>query len=576
MTPRALGALLLRRRRRRAAAVIAGHGVATAVALAGPLLLGEAVDHTIEGRAVGGPLLGFVAVTAVAAALTGAATASGATLTEEVLADLRRRVVDAVVGRPVAEVERRGIADIVTRATTDVEAITEALRRGAPRLVVAVLTITLTAIALTIAAPALAVAAAVGLVVALPPVRWYARRCGPVYAAERSANAGRIGAFHDGVVAARLVRSHVRTDEQLLRQARADAAWVDAAMTGARIRIVARTGVGAGIAAALATVVATGTVAVDSGWTSIGAVTAAVLYVLRAVEPIELLVHELDELQIARAAAARVAAVIDEPAPASRPAVAARPEPSDHRLRCRGVRFSYRPGVEVLRGIDLDIAPGERVALVGASGAGKSTLARILGGVHPPDAGTVELGGADLCGLDAGTLRRWIMVLEQEGQLFAGTVADNLRLVAAGADDDELRGALDGAGCGWVDTLPRGLDEEVGTGGRALSPVQARQLALAQVILADARVVVLDEATAGFDATAALRAGVGLDAALRGRTVVQVSHRLETARRADRILVVHGGRLVEDGHHDDLVGDDGPYASLWRSWSTPADPPPHR
>lgn len=576
MTPAVLAVELLRPRRARVAAVVGGYVLATAVALAGPPLLGAAVDRTIEGRGVGAQLLAFVAVVAVAALVTGVVSARGSALTEEVLADLRGRVVDGVTERPIGEVEGAGIADVLTRATADVEAITDALRRGVPRLVVATLTIVLTGVALALVAPALAAATVVGVLVAMPPVRWYARRCGPVYATERDANAERIRAFHEGAVTARLVRAHGRAGAQQHAQERADSTWVAAAMSGARIRIVARSGVGAGVSAALATVVTVGAVAVERGWSSIGAVTAAVLYVLRAVEPIELLVHELDELQTARAAAARVAATITRVAPRSRPPATPSEHPADHGLRCRGIRFAYRPGVDVLRGIDLDIPAGERVALVGPSGAGKSTLARVLGGVHPPDAGTVELGGIDLRRLDDGTLRRWIVVLEQEGQVFAGTIADNLRLVAPTATDAELQGALAASGCEWVDHLPRGLADVVGTGGRALSPVQARQLALAQVVLADPAVVVLDEATAGFDAAAARRTGAGLEAALRGRTVVQVSHRLDTARRADRVVVVVGGRIVEAGHHDELIGGDGPYAALWRSWAAPAAPPTNR
>ncbi len=224
----------------------------------------------------------------------------------------------------------------------------------------------------------------------------------------------------------------------------------------------------------------------------------------------------------------------------------------------------------MLHGIDLDIEPGEKVAIVGPSGAGKSTLARILAGVHPPDSGSVCLGGTDLRHLDHDTLRRWVIMLEQEGHVFAGTLADNLRLVAPDATRHDLLDALRRVGAMWVDDLPGGIDREVGAGGWALGAGQARQLALARVMLADPPVVVLDEATAGFDAGSGRRACTGLDAALAGRTVVLVSHRLDSARSADRVLFVVDGSVRETGTHEELVSLGGRYAELWQAWAAPA------
>ncbi|MFP5378088.1 MAG: ABC transporter ATP-binding protein [Acidimicrobiia bacterium] len=578
MTAAAVALALVRRRRRPVAGVVALHATATAVALAGPPLIGRAVDRLAAGRPVGDLVGAFVLVTAAAAALAGAAARSGAAVGEHLLADLRAGVVEAVAARPPPPAGDRRTADLLTRATVDVEAVSTAVRDGVPRLVVAALTVVLTGVALAVVAPVLAAASLAGAAAAAPPLRWYLRRSGPVHRAERAANAERVRAFHDGAAGAVVVAAFGREDDQVAAQAAADRAWVDAAMGGARLRVVARTAVAVGTAAALASVVATGAFGVGAGALSVGAVTAAVLYVLRAVEPLEMVVHQLDELQTARAALGRVAAALGPPPPsppppaprrAPRPSPPAPPSPSPAGagLRARGVRFAYRPGHDVLHGVDLDVAAGERVALVGPSGAGKSTLARVLGGVHPPGAGTVELGGVDLAVLGRAGLRRWVAVLEQDDHVFAGTLADNLRLVAPRATDAELLDVMAGVGARWVAELPGGLATPVGAGARPLAPVHARQLALARVVLADPAVVVLDEATAGFDAASARSAESGLDAALAGRTVVVVSHRLGSARRADRVVVVADGRIAEQGPHAELVGAGGPYASLWRAWA---------
>ena len=559
---------MLNARRGAVVAVLAAHVAAAAAGVAGPPLLGAALDRIAAGDGVTTILATFVGVVAVASALTIVAARWSARLSEGLLADLRTRVTDAIAAQPVSAIEQAGTGDLLTRATADVEAISIALRQGVPWLLIALLTVSLTAAALLLVAPLLAAAALGGALVAAPAVWWYLRRCGRIYDAERSANGQRVRAFHDAVVTASLSRAYGRTDEQQAKQARSDLTWFEAAMAGARVRLVARSGVTAGVAVALGGVVAVGAAAVEGGALTVGAVTTAVLYLLRVVEPIELLIHQLDELQTARAAAARVAETVGAaPAPPEPRATPGATGPPDGRVRATDVSFSYVPGNRVLHAIELEVGAGEHVALVGPSGAGKSTMARLLAGVHRPDAGAVEVGGVDLRELDAISLRRWIVVLEQEDHVFAGSVADNLRLVAPDAGDDALLDALAAVGATWIDDLPGGLHGEPGAGAPRLSPVQARQLALARVLLVDPPVVVLDEATAGFDGESARTAESGLDAALTGRTVISVSHRLDTARRADRIVLVADGRIAEAGSHEELVAAGGDYAALWQAWT---------
>jgi ABC-type multidrug transport system fused ATPase/permease subunit len=241
--------------------------------------------------------------------------------------------------------------------------------------------------------------------------------------------------------------------------------------------------------------------------------------------------------------------------------------PADERIAARDLRYAYREGHDVLHGIDLDLVPGERLAVVGPSGAGKSTLGRMLAGIHPPTGGSVTIGGVPLVDLPLEELRGHVALVTQEQHVFVGSVADNLRLAAPDAGDDELRRALAAVDAwGWVEALDEGLDTQVGSGGAPLTPAQAQQLALARLVLLDPHTLVLDEATSLLDPRAARHLERSLSAVLAGRTVVAIAHRLHTAHDADRVAVVDDGRITEIGPHDELVAAGGDYAALWRSW----------
>jgi ABC-type multidrug transport system fused ATPase/permease subunit len=301
------------------------------------------------------------------------------------------------------------------------------------------------------------------------------------------------------------------------------------------------------------------------GQVSLGQVTAATLYVQMLIDPVDRVVAILDELQVGAASLARLLGVAQVPDDR----VATGAQPQGEKIDADAVRFAYVEGRDVLHGVDLSVGVGERIAMVGPSGAGKSTLGRLLAGIHPPRAGSVTVGGVGLTELPLADLRGHVALVTQEHHVFVGTVRENLALAAPpGAGDEEIWSALTAVDADeWVRALPRGLDEVVGSGGRALTAAQAQQVALARLVLADPHTLVLDEATSLIDPRAARHLERSLAAVLHGRTVIAIAHRLFSAHDADRVAVVEDGRLAEFGSHDELVAADGSYAALWRSWN---------
>jgi ATP-binding cassette subfamily C protein len=558
-TRRSLGALV-RPHRLLLAGTVAALVAATAAVLAVPPLLGAIVDAVIaDGPAAGvdGPALGILAALVARALLSALGALLTARLGELVLAGLRERVVARALGVRPADVERAGSGDLLQRVGGDVSVVSEGVRRAVPLLVLAGLEVGLTLVGLAVLDWRLALAGLAPLPVWVLATRWYARVSGPLYAAERAAEGRRTQSVLAGVGGAATVRAFRLRTPLLERIGRDSTAAVTASL--AAMRAQSRFGAalnGAELVGVLALLV-TGFWLVRAEAVTVGTATAAVLYFLRLFDPIGALLFLLDEAQSAGAALARLVGVADLPLP---PAPAAPRRPRDASVRLTGVRHAYDGGPEVLHGVDLEIAPGERVAVVGPSGAGKTTLGAVLAGVQEPTAGGVTIGGVPLT--DLAEPRRHVAVVTQEVHVFAGTVADDLRLARPGATDAELRAALDRVGADLA------LDAVVGDGGDELDATAAQLLALARLVLADPAVAVLDEATAEAGSAGARVLERAADAALAGRTAVVIAHRLTQAAAADRVVVLEKGRIVESGPHAELVAAGGSYAALWRAWST--------
>lgn len=565
-TRRMVGRLLAARRRLvlLAAAVLVASTVAS---LAPPLLLGRIVDVAVAGRpasALDGPIAGLLAATVAGAILTGFGIALVAKVGTEILTDLRERVVEQALATPLADLEQHGTGDLVSRVSGDVEVVADAVDEGIPEFVSSGLLLVLTVAGLAALDWRLALAGLTAGPIQALSARWYVRRAVPVYAAEREAAGDRTQALHSAISGAptiwafRLVGHHV--DRIADRSARAR----DLAVATGRIRALLFARLNAAELAGLAASLAVGFALVRAGDATVGEATAAALFFHRLFDPIGGLVLLLDNVQEAAAALARLVGVAGRPPP---PDPTASP-PADGSVDVAGVSFAYPGGPDVVRDVDLRLAAGEKLALVGPSGAGKTTLGKLVAAIHQPRTGRVLIGGVPAAGPGAGGRRRAVVLVTQEVHVFAGTLGDDLRLARPDATDDELLAALARVGAlAWVQALPEALDTTVGSGGTEIDSLRTQQLALARVALADPLVVVLDEATAEAGSAGARRLEASTRAVLEGRTGLIIAHRLTQAAAADRIAVLDGGVVVQCGTHAELVTAEGPYAEYWAAWS---------
>jgi len=292
---------------------------------------------------------------------------------------------------------------------------------------------------------------------------------------------------------------------------------------------------------------------------SLGTVVAATLYLRQLSTPIDTILVWVETLQSSLASFARIEGLASQTHRSTTTAAA----PVDQHIVITDVYYAY-DDTDVLNGVSLDVQAGEQLAVVGTSGAGKTTLARLIAGIDRPRAGSVTVGGAVIADLPPEQLREHVILVTQEHHVFADPLRDNLTIAAPHATDNQLISALRDVGADWIDELPDGLDTDLGT--HSISGSQAQHIALARVLLANPHTLVLDEATALLDPTAARHTERALAATVKGRTVIAIAHRLHTARDADRIAVMDAGRITELGAHHELTTANGAYAALWQAW----------
>jgi ATP-binding cassette subfamily B protein len=542
----------------------------TACVLAGPFLVRYAIDDGILAHDAGNldqAVIGYALVALLAFVVLRTQVALIGRIGEGFLRDLRIRAFDHLQALSLGWYDTQKAGVVVSRLTSDIDSLAELVQMGLLMFVQNSLLLLVSIVVLGLVSWQLLLTAIVALPFVVAASIKFQRDSNKAYLVVRDRIGATLSSLQEGLAGVRVIQAYARERRQVDGFLRTSGELYDAHMDSVRISAWYLPVIeGAGVITT-ATTLAVGGWLVSQGEITLGTVTFFVLTLSNLFEPLNQLSQLFNTVQSAGAGLDKLFVLLD-----TRPEVDDPDDPvplvASGAIELEDVTFRYGTGPVVLGGVSLRIAPGERLAVVGATGAGKSTVAKLVARFYDPVEGVVRIGGVDLRDVALDDLRRHVCVVPQEGFLFAGSIRDNVRVGRCSATDAEVDDALRAVGAyERFAALAEGLDTPVRERGSRLSAGEKQLVSLARAALADPEVLVLDEATSSLDPGTERLVEHAIENLMAGRTVVVVAHRLSTSERADRVAVVDAGRIVELGPHAELVGAGGPYSKLFATWT---------